>query len=171
MLKKTSLSVVVFVLLCFVSFASAQNQRGPSTPEERKQAVAMATFLETNPLAKEAKEYRSALLLFLTMVPDINVTLCSNVLGESKRQKGDYESELFSQLAFSQGKFVIENPDKAGDEAAVQLAGVEGVLRAWQAIKTAKPKAKYPLMDELLQKQQAGTLAEHVKAGMAGCKK
>ena len=169
MLKKTSLLVVALAALC--CFTPAYAQRNPSTPEQRKQAVAMATFLETNPLDKKAKEYRSALLFFLTEAPDITVTLCSNVLGESKRLKGDYESELFGQLAFSQGKFVIENPDKAGDEAAVQLAGVEGVLRTWQAIKAAKPKAKYPLMDELLEKQQAGTLAEHVKTGMEGCKK
>ena len=71
-------------------------------------------------------------------------------------------------MPFSQAKFIIENPDKANDEAAVQLAGVEGVLRMWQAIKTAKPKAKFALMDELLQKQQAGTLAEHVRAGVEG---
>ncbi|HKY45514.1 MAG TPA: hypothetical protein VJM50_20650 [Pyrinomonadaceae bacterium] len=171
MLKKTSLLVIAFAFLCCFSSAYAQNQRGPSTPEERKQAVEIATFLETNPLAKEAKKYREALLFFLIQVPDITVTLCSNVLGEAKRQKGDYESELFTQMTFSQAKFMIENPDKAKDEAAVQLAGVEGVLRMWQAIKTAKPKAKYPLMDELLEKQQAGTLAEHVKIGMAGCKK
>ena len=171
MLKKTMLLIITLMFLCCFSSAYAQNQRGPSTPEERKQAVEMVTFLETNPLAKEAKDYRKALLFFVAQVPDITVTVCSNVLGESKRQKGDYESELFSQLMFSQAKFVIENPDKANDEAAVQLAGVEGVLRAWQAIKAAKPKAKYPLMDELLEKQQAGTLAEHVKTGMAGCKK
>jgi hypothetical protein len=170
MLKKTSLLIVVFVFLCCVSSAYAQNQRGPSTPEERKQAVEMATFLETNPLAKEAKKYRESLLFFLIQVPDITVTVCPNVLGESKRQKGDYQSELFGQLMFSQAKFVIENDGKNGDKAAVHLAGVEGVLRTWQAIKTAKPKAKYPLMDELLEKQQAGTLAEHVKAGMNGCK-
>ena len=171
MLKKTSLPIVVFLLLCCVSSAYAKNQGRPSTPEQRKQAVEMATFLETNPLDKKAKDYRSALLFFLAQAPDISITLCPNVLGESKRQKGDYESELFSQLAFSQGKFVIENPDKAQDQAAVQLAGVEGVLRTWQAIKAAKPKAKYPLMDELLEKQQAGTLAEHVQAGLTACKK
>jgi hypothetical protein len=109
-------------------------------------------------------------LLFLAGVPDINVTLCSNVLGESKRLKGDYESELFGQLAFSQAKFVIQNPDEAQDKAAFYLASVEGVLRTWQAIKAAKPKAKYALMDELLQKQEAGTLADYVKEGMKGCK-
>lgn len=169
MLKKTSLLVVL--LLSCVSSAYAQNQRKPSTPEQRKQAVEIATFLETNPLDKKAKDYRAALLFFLAEAPDITVTLCSNVLGESKQLKGDYESELFGQLAFSQGKFVIENPDKAQDQAAVQLAGVEGVLRTWQAIKAAKPKAKYRLMDELLEKQKAGTLAEHVNTGLASCKK
>jgi len=170
MLKKTSLLAFGLAVLCCVSATQAQDRRGPSTPEERKRAVEMATFLETNPLAKEAKDYRAALLFFLIEVPDISVTLCLRVLGESKRIKGDYESELVTQLTYSQGKFVIENPDKAQDNAAVYLAGVEGVLRTWQAIKAAKPKAKFPLLDELLQKQQAGTLAEHVKEGMKGCK-
>ena len=74
-------------------------------------------------------------------------------------------------MIYSQAKFIIENPDKAQDEAAVYLAGVEGVLRTWQAIKTAKPKAKLPLMDELLEKQKPGTLAEHIQEGMKGCNK
>ena len=171
MFKRTwFLTVALLFVGCFSS-AYAQEQRKPSTPEERKRAVEMATFLETNPLAKEAKDVRSALLFFVIQAPDITVTLCTNVLGESKRLKGDYESELVGQLAFSQAKFVIENPDKAQDAEAVQLAGVEGVLRTWQAIKTAKPKAKFPLMDELLEKQRAGTLADYVKDGMKGCKK
>jgi len=130
----------------------------------------MATFLETNPLAKEAKPYRAKLLVFLAEVPDISIKLCLKVLGDSKQTKGDYETDLVGHLMFSQAKFIIENPDKANDDAAVYLAGVEGVLRLWQALKTAKPKAKFPFMDELLEKQQAGTLAEHVQAGMKGCK-
>lgn len=169
MLKKTSLLVVTFVFLCCVS--SAHAQRGPSTPEERKQAVEMVNFLETNPLAKEAKPYRAKLLVFLADVPDISIKLCLKVLGDSKQTKGDYESELVGQLMYSQAKFVIENPEKAQDDAAVYQAGVEGVLRTWQAIKAAKPKAKFPLMDELLAKQQAGTLAEYVQTGMKGCSK
>ena len=72
---------------------------------------------------------------------------------------------------FSQAKFIIEHPDKAADEVAVQLAGVEGVLRMWQAIKAAKPKAKFPVLDELLVKQRAGTLADHVQEGWNKCNK
>jgi hypothetical protein len=92
------------------------------------------------------------------------------VAKNSDSLKGDYDSELVGQLAYSQAKFIIENPGKAQDGAAVHLAGVEGVLRTWQAIRALKPKAKFALMDELLEKQRAGTLAEYVKAGMAGCK-
>ena len=170
-MKRTSLLTLAFVFLCFASSTYAQGQRPPSTPAQRKQAVEIATFLETTPLAKEAKDYRSALFVFLTEVPDITVKICTSVFGESKRFKGDYESELMMQMGFSQAKFIIENPQKAQDEGAVYLAGVEGVLRTWQAIKTAKPKAKFSLMDELLEKQKAGTLAEHVQAGMEGCNK
>lgn len=169
MLRKTSLLFIAIVFLCSVHSAWAQEKA--STPEQLKQAVEMATFLETSPLAKEAKDYRAKLFMFIAQAPDVNVKLCTNVLGESKSLKGDYDDELVAfQLVFSQAKFVIENPEKAQDEAAVYLAGVEGVLRTWEAIKTAKPKAKFPLMDQLLQKRQAGTLAEHVKAGMSGCK-
>lgn len=170
MFRKTSLLFIALVCLCSVLSAQAQD-RPASTPEQLKQAVEMTTFLETSPLAKEAKDYRMKLFAFVVGAPDVNVKLCTNVLGESKHLKGDYQGELVSfQLIFGQAKFVIENPDKAQDDAAAYLAGVESVLKAWEAIKTAKPKAKFPLMDELLQKRQAGTLAEHVKAGMAGCK-
>jgi hypothetical protein len=162
---------LLLTLLLFCAIASkAQNPRGPSTPEKRKRAVMMATFLETTPLAKEAKDYRVALLAFFADVPDITIELCTAILGSSKQMKGDYEGELFGQLAFSQGKFIIENPDKAQDRAAVFVASVEGVLRTWNAIKSAKPKAKFPLMDELLEKQKAGTLADYVKTNMAECK-
>lgn len=170
MLKKLSLLTVLLAFLCCVSSTLAQ-KRGPSTPEERKKAVELATFLETNPFAKEAKEIRRGLLFFLTDVPDITVTICISVFGESGKFKGDYEPELLGQTMFSQGKFIIEHPDKAEDEVAVQLAGVEGVLRTWQAIKAAKPKAKFPLLDELLVKQQAGTLADHVQEGWKKCNK
>jgi len=170
MLKKTPLLPLVILLGFCASLAEAQKKRGPSTLEERNRAVEMATFLEKNPLAKEAKKYRETLLYFLIEVPDIEITICANVLGDLKNIKGDYQSELVAQLTFSQAKFIIENPDKAQDHASVYLAGVEGVLRTWQAIKVTKPNAKFALMDELLQKQQAGTLEEHVRDAMKGCK-
>ena len=57
------------------------------------------------------------------------------------------------------------------DAFDVQLAGVEGVLRTWQAIKAAKPKAKFALLDELVEKQKAGTLADQIKENLNACPK
>lgn len=169
MSKPKQFLAIAFMFLCCVCSANAQS-KPPSTPEQKKQAVEMVTFLEANPFAKEAKEYRRTLILFLIEAPDITVNLCTRVLGEAKQLKGDYDTEVVNHLMFSQAKFIIENPDKAQDNAAVYLAGVEGVLRTWQSIKTAKPKAKFALMDELLEKQKAGTLAEQVQTNMKGCK-
>ncbi len=168
---KNYIYVLALVLgLCFTTAISAQQKRGASTPEERKAAVQMVNYLETQPFGKEAKNYRATLLYFLAEVPDITVNLCTNAFGETNQFKGDYEAELVGQSAYSQAKFIIENPDQATDEKAAYLAGVEGALRTWQSIKKEKPKAKFKLMDELLEKQKAGTLADYVKANTAKCK-
>jgi hypothetical protein len=152
-----------------VRLSQAQD-RGPSTPEERKRAVEIATLLENDPLNKEARTLSEALLLFLIKAPDIHVHVCTNVLGDYKKIKGDYAPTIAAQLAFSQAKFVIEHPDQANDEYQEYLAGVEGVLKTYQNIKRAKPKVKIDPLEDLLLKQQAGQLGEFVRTAMAGCK-
>src|SRR5258706_9640080 len=62
--------VLVFALGFGASMNRAQN-RGPSTPEERKRAVEIATLLENDPFNKDAKALSSELVLFLIQVPDI----------------------------------------------------------------------------------------------------
>jgi hypothetical protein len=176
-LRKTKMTtkkllIVALVLISGFLLKTAVAQEGqPSTPEQRKRFVEMATLLENEPFNKNGKALRSELLFFVIQAPDIHVHLCSDVLGDSKKIKGDYESILFGQLTFSQAKFVIEHPDQADDRNQEYLAGVEGVLKTYQSIKLAKPKAKVQLLDELLVKQQAGQLADYVKtAASVGCK-
>lgn len=162
--------IVLGVALGFgIRLTQAQN-RGPSTPEERKRAVEIATLLENDPFNKDAKTLSQELLVFLIQVPDIPVHLCSNVLGDYKKIKGDYASMITAQLSFSQARFIIEHPDQANDEYQEYLAGIEGVLRTYQNIKRVKPKVKIDPLEDLLVKQQAGQLGEFVKTAMAGCK-
>ena len=166
MIRKLLLIVVAFTFGCAVS---AQD-RGPSTPEERKRAVEIATLLENDPLNKNAKTLSKELLVWLIQVPDISVTLCTNVLGDYSKIKGDYAPTIATQLGFSQAKFIIEHPDKANDQHQVYLAGVEGVLKTYLNIKSAKPKVKMEPLEQLLVKQQTNELAEFVKTAMSGCK-
>jgi hypothetical protein len=156
MTKKT-----ILLLSLVLSFGLAANvnfgqDRGPSTAEERKRAVEIATVLENDPFNKNAKALSSELLFFIIQAPDIHVHICTNVLGDYKKIKGDYSPIITSQLTFAQARFVIENPDKADDRYQEYLAGVEGVLRTYQKIKVAKPKVKMEPLEQLLVKQQAG---------------
>jgi hypothetical protein len=173
MLRKTTYAPVVLLMLLMLgqsSLYAQQPQRGPSTAEERQTAVALTTSLETDPLGKKAKEYRNNLFAWLVQVPDITVKICTEMLGDLKKIKGDYSSELLMQMTFAQAKFIIEHPEQAKDDEKVYLAGVEGVLRTYAAIKQAKPKVKIAPFEELLAKQQAGQLGEHVKSAMSKCK-
>ena len=169
MKRFSTLTAVLFALALCAGAARAQDKRGPSTPEERKRAVEIATLLENEPLHKDAKKLSQALLFFLIEAPDISVPICTDVLGDYKKIKGDYAPTITAQLTFSTAKYVIEHPDEPADSYQPYLAGVEGVLRAYQNIKKAKPKVEMKPLEELLAKQQAGQLEDFVK--QAACTK
>lgn len=61
------------------------------------------------------------------------------------------------------GAFLIENPDKAADTKAVNLAAVESVLKTYQGILQQKPDAKAKALDDLLKKQSQGKLKDALK--------
>jgi hypothetical protein len=166
------LLAIAFGLIFVASFkvTFAQN-RGPSTSEERKRAVEIATLLENDPLNKDQKALSRELLIWLIQVPDIHVKLCTNVFGDYSKIKGDYAPTITTQITFSEAKFIIEHPEQADDDYQVYLAGVEGVLKTYANIKEAKPKVKMEPLDLLLVKQQSGQLADFVKSAMGGCKK
>ena len=168
MTNKAILLIVLALTLGFAAKATVAQE--PSTPEERKRAVEIATLLENDPLNKNAKDLSRELLLWLIQVPDVNVKLCSNVLGDYSKIKGDYSPTIITQMGFSQAKFVIEHPEQANDDFQLYLAGVEGALKTYESIKKAKPKVKIEPLEQLLVKQQAGQLRDFVKDAMSGCK-
>ncbi|MFL6253407.1 MAG: hypothetical protein ACJ74T_00140 [Pyrinomonadaceae bacterium] len=172
MLRRITYCLTLILLL---SSVAAAQKRGPSTPEERAQTVRLAHALESDPLNDSAKQARSWLIVFLTEVPDVNITICTNLLGDLLSTKKNYAPELVTQPMFSEAAYIIEHPEKASDQMAVHLAGVEGALRAYEAILKAKPKAHHQFLDELIVKRDKGELAayveETVKAKCSGEKK
>ncbi len=168
---KRKLLIFALVIACGLASSSAFAQkRGPSTPEERKRAVEITTLLETDPLNKDAKALSRELLIWLIEIPDISVTICTGMLGDYSKIKGEYAGTITTQLSFAETKFVIEHPEQAKDGYQVYLAGVEGVLRTYQNLKKAKPKVRLEPLEQLLVKQQAGELPEFIKNAMVGCK-
>ncbi len=141
-------------------------QRAPSTPEERAAVVELAKKLQQNPLDDSLKSERQRLLLMIIQATDFTVTIC----GEETPWVGDkfkYSTELMAVYLFSNAAHVIGNPDQR-DQRAAHLAGLEGAIKAYQAIVAQNPKAKWQPMEEVVTKQRSGELQ---KASSTFCTK
>jgi carboxypeptidase Q len=170
---KIALSLALILLGVSAGIALQQQaQRGPSTPEERQRFVAIAQKMENAPLDGSLRKEREWGLQWLIQVPDITVELCIAPLGDFMNKKYKYSSEIVTQITFSSGAFIIEHPGQAKDVAAQRLAGMEGALKAYQSILKTKPDARSKALDELLEKQRDGKLADHVQeTASKGCTK
>jgi len=161
--------VVLGAILTFGTFVTWPQT--PSTPGERKRFVEVAHKLEQSPLDEGLRSEREWALKWLIQVPDVHVELCSNALGPYLREKFKRSPEITLQLTLSSGAFVIEHPEQATDKVAQNVAGVEGALKAYQAILKQEPKSKSRALDDLLEKQSKGELADTVAKNVEkGCK-
>jgi len=166
--KVPACAAAAMIAFALPQFVRAQ-QRGPSTPEERAKAVAIAHALEEDPLAKDAKEKREWMIQWLMDIPDITVKVCSAFVGDLPKAGKNHSTEIFSQMILSGGAFMIEHPEKAQDEQAVHLAGLQSALHAYEAILKKEPDAHWPYLDTLVKKRDAGTLADYVRETIPKC--
>ena len=136
--------------------------RGPSTPEERKLALENIHEWQAEPLGPHAKDQFGWVLKWLVDVPDITVHACILL---DKLPKGDKKdaSTIFGGQFMGQAAFVIENPDRKDDKLAEYQAGMEGALRVYELLLNGNPKDREPYLDDLIQRREAGTLAQFVK--------
>jgi hypothetical membrane protein len=105
-------------------------------------------------------------------VPDIRVYACDDLLGHGLGDNYPYSTEVKLQPTFSAAAFAIEHPHKARDQRAQHYAGVEGALRAYEALLKSKPDAKSAFLDDLLAKRDHGELADHTaKLANEKCKR
>jgi hypothetical protein len=169
-MKRGPLLIALIIACVFSGSSSLAQKRGPSTAAERKRAVEIATLLENDPLNKNAKALSRELLIWLIEIPDITVTICTGMLGDYSKIKGEYAGTITTQLSFGETRFVIEHPEEAKDEYQVYLAGLESALRTYQNIKKAKPRVRLEPLEDLLVTQQAGQLPEFIRNAMPGCK-
>jgi hypothetical protein len=153
---------VITLLVLALTVVAQDAKRGPSTPEERKRFVAITHKMEQAPLDDSLRPETRWALVWLIEVPDVTASLCTAPLGDFMKKKYKYSPEIVTQLTFSSGAFVIEHLDKADDKGAQYVAGVEGALKAYSAILSVKPDAHSKALDELLQKQSQGQLADYV---------
>src|SRR5215472_14901976 len=152
----------VVLSLCVVTPQRVAAQ-GTSTPEERARWAEITHKLESNPLDESVNKDGEAALNRLSNAHDIHVPLCPALLSEFNDAKYKYRHEVTRQYMLASGAFIIENPDKAGDTNAMNLAAVESVLKVYSGILQQKPDAKWKTLDDLLKKQSQGKLDDAVR--------
>lgn len=140
-----------------------------STPEDRQRLVAIAHKLVAAPLDPTLGPDRDWAVKWVFSSPDVHVHLCTALLSDLRRPRYKYKSELGSQLLISIAAFLIEHPEKSADNLAKSVGGMEGVLKAYSAILKADPQATAKSLDELLQMQKEGKLAEAVQEKTKEC--
>ena len=148
--------------------ASATAADAQSSPEDRARFVSITRTLETAPLRPEAKADRAWALAWLTNAPDVSVNACLTTLGDMEKDY-PYGGEVLVQYVFEMGVLVLEHPEAASDANAQQLDGVEGALKVYRAILAAKPKARSPGLDALLDAQGQGQLPDVTRKNWASC--
>jgi hypothetical protein len=151
---------VLALALAVFSVASTRNAtaQGTSTPEERARWAEITHKLESNPLDESVNKDGEWALNRLSDAHDIHVPLCPALLGEFNDAKYKYRHAITRQYMLASGAFLIENPSKAGDVAAMNVAAVESVLKVYSAILQQKPDAKWKPLEDLRKKQSQGKL-------------
>ena len=134
-----------------------------STPEERRHWAEVTHQLESNPLDPAVQHDGVKVSHRIGDVNDFHVLLCSPLLTEFNSLKYTYSHAIVREFMLATAAFMIDNPDKASEFHQVSLAAVESVLKAYSAILQQKPDAKNKLLDDLLEKQKKGKLADAVR--------
>lgn len=144
----------------------------PSSPQDRLRFVTAVHDLERAPLDSRLQGERSWAFGWLTDAPDITVTVCLDSLGGVSEKTYPHTAEVVIQYSLAMGAFIIENPAKASDPEAQQLAGVESALNAYRSMRTAEPNGrKSPELEKLLEVQGRGELPGVVQKAYLRCKK
>jgi hypothetical protein len=158
-MKKLTIILALLITGLFAQTAIAQNDK----TIDKATFIKAVKILEQDPFIKDAKKYREVLTFYLIETKDVSLVLCTSDATKAVfDKKYKFSNELFAQNMYGMAVFKLENPNKTTDEKASQLAGVESLLRAYEAMVKQNPKAQFAAADELIAKRADGTLAKYI---------
>jgi len=111
MFIRTACSALLGCALMAASLLAHAADRGPSTPEERKQALEYIHSWQADPLGPNARDQFGWVLKWFTQVPDQTVHVCMIL---DKLPKGDKKdgATIFGGAFMGQAAFVLETPTR-----------------------------------------------------------
>ena len=145
-------------------------ERGPSTPEENARIVALAAASDKDPIATMTSPDARWFEKWADNVPDY-------MLGPDKgafwfvtvAAKGDLKRVVrfhhtLSTAAFQVQKHITDPEKNPAEMDAKTLAGVEGMLRAYESLVAKNPETRSDAVEQAIAARNKGTLAEFVQA-------
>jgi hypothetical protein len=155
--------IISFFLILLASAATvAQN--------EKELVIRSARAYESAPLSKETAQMREKALRWVIETDQVSLIACGGVFSKFSDKKNKNSSDMTAAYMLGMAAFKFENPEKASDENATQLAGLESSLKAYEAIVKEKPKTKNESIEALILKRNGGELGAIVAAAECGKK-
>lgn len=140
------------------SAPQSQSARGPSTQSERARVAQMALDAEQNPRQIQQRD-GAWLKAWVNDIPDLVLdygTVFNWIKGAAK---ADVREAFKFQYTASAMAFQIQHPELAAQQAAIDVAGMEGVLRAYEAVVRQDANQASAKLDQALSARKKGELA------------
>jgi hypothetical protein len=134
---------------------------------EKENVIAAARALETAPLDKNSSKIAERALKWTIETDEIHLIACGGTFSTFSDKKNKQSPLMTMSYMIGMAAYKLENP--SADENAVQLAGLETALKAYEAAVKEKPKTKSDQVEALLAKRSNGELGALIAA--AACAK
>jgi hypothetical protein len=165
MKKSAIIAILIWVLLAGPVMAMSKQERAELEDQiralDKDKVHKIVAAVEAEPLGEMAEAMRPALVLFFE---PIHYTVCLDQIGFLMEAEPKVLMNVFWQVVFSSGDFVLQHPEESADRLVYMQAGLEGALRVYERILVAKPKARNPKLDELVRLRNDGHLDDYVRA-------
>jgi hypothetical protein len=157
--------LTVFLSLLIIGLVSNSVLAQDQQQKDKDTLIKAARFLENKPFDKDAKGIRAWAAKYVIETDQVSVTVCGgDLMKPILDKKNKNGTKVIGQYIVGMAAFKLENPDKKNDENAAQLAGLESVLKAYEAMIKEKPKTSHDGMDDLIVRRDKSELKGLVDA-------
>lgn len=162
-------AILVPIALVATLISPLKAERGPATPEEGARIVSIARASDKDPLAVMASADGKWAMTWMDDVPDYTFGPDKGAFWAMGAAKGDLRKAMQFHHAISTAAYQVQHQihdprKKAEDAEAVAMAGLEGLLRAYETLLPKRPENRSEKMDEALASRNKGELAAFMKA-------
>lgn len=160
----------VLVIGAGLSSSALAQSRGPSTPEENARVVQFAAVAEKDPLAAMASPEGRWFMKWSDDVPDYRFGPDKVAFWmDSGAARGDMKrvvpfQHMVSTAAYQVQHHITDPQANPQDLDAKTLAGMEGLLRAYESLLAKRPENRSEQLDQAIAARDKGSLAAFIAA-------